>query len=209
MEQFIEKFHNLSNGQIEFLLLAICLMLFMQIVSYFMLYYYVKRLEDIKKLLLDLRGYIYMHTIKGGFCDTESPKESNASQESYGQYTKFDSPGEIFNGDSLLIQKVLPDGNCVCFIRTHEDGKLVDQRKAFMFAKKNNKYSYSDSQKVEIPHGAVIFQIGNIHLDSSKIYSPVVSLFEGKETIPVISIFGMDNDASNKKSINNQKKIDL
>ena len=63
MEQFIEKFHNLSNGQIEFLLLAICLMLFMQIVSYFMLYYYVKRLEDIKKLLLDLRGYIYMHTI--------------------------------------------------------------------------------------------------------------------------------------------------
>ena len=173
-----------------------------------MVYYYIMRLKDIKLQLKDLRGYIYMHTIKGGFSDTESSQESNASQESYGQYTKFDSPGEIFNGDSLLIQKVLPDGNCVCFIRTHEDGKLVDQRKVFMFAEKNNKYSYYDSQKVEIPHGAVIFQIGNIHLDSSKIYSPVVSLFEGTETVPVISIFGMDNEASNKKSLNNQRRKD-
>lgn len=173
-----------------------------------MLYYYIMRLKDIKLQLKDLQGYIYMHTIKGGFSDTESPKESNASQESYGQYTKFDSPGEIFNGDSLLIQKVLPDGNCVCSIRTHEDGKLVDQRKVFMFAEKNNKYSYYDSQKVKIPHGAVIFQIGNIHLDSSKIYSPVVSLFEGTETVPVISIFGMDNEASNKNSLNNQRRKD-
>ena len=67
MEQFIEKFHDLSNGQIEFLLLAICLMLFMQIVSYFMLYYYVKRLEDIKKTIIRLtRIYLYAH-YKGWF----------------------------------------------------------------------------------------------------------------------------------------------
>lgn len=208
MEQLIEQLRNSSDTGFVILLFSFCIMLLLQIILFYMLYYYIMRLKDIKLQLKDLQGYIYMHTIKGGFCDTESPKKSNASQESYGQYTKFDSPGEIFNGDSLLIQKVLPDGNCVCFIRTHEDGKLVAQRKAFMFAEKNNKYSYYDSQKVKIPHGAVIFQIGNIHLDSSKIYSPVVSLFEGTETVPVISIFGMDNEASNKKSLNNQRRKD-
>ena len=196
MEQLIEQLRKSSDTGFVVLLFSFCIMLLLQIILFYMVYYYIMRLKDIKLQLKDLRGYIYMHTIKGGFSDTESSQESNASQESYGQYTKFDSPGEIFNGDSLLIQKVLPDGNCVCFIRTHEDGKLVDQRKVFMFAEKNNKYSYYDSQKVEIPHGAVIFQIGNIHLDSSKIYSPVVSLFEGTETVPVISIFGMDNEAS-------------
>lgn len=208
MEQLIEQLRNSSDTGFVVLLFSFCIMLLLQIILFYMVYYYIMRLKDIKLQLKDLRGYIYMHTIKGGFSDTESSQESNASQESYGQYTKFDSPGEIFNGDSLLIQKVLPDGNCVCFIRTHEDGKLVDQRKVFMFAEKNNKYSYYDSQKVEIPHGAVIFQIGNIHLDSSKIYSPVVSLFEGTETVPVISIFGMDNEASNKKSLNNQRRKD-
>lgn len=208
MEQLIEQLRNSSDTGFVILLFSFCIMLLLQIILFYMLYYYIMRLKDIKLQLKDLQGYIYMHTIKGGFSDTESSQESNASQESYGQYTKFDSPGEIFNGDSLLIQKVLPDGNCVCFIRTHEDGKLVAQRKAFMFAEKNNKYSYYDSQKVKIPHGAVIFQIGNIHLDSSKIYSPVVSLFEGTETVPVISIFGMDNEASNKKSLNNQRRKD-
>lgn len=208
MEQLIEQLRNSSDTGFVILLFSFCIMLLLQIILFYMLYYDIMRLKDIKLQLKDLQGYIYMHTIKGGFSDTESSQESNASQESYGQYTKFDSPGEIFNGDSLLIQKVLPDGNCVCFIRTHEDGKLVAQRKAFMFAEKNNKYSYYDSQKVKIPHGAVIFQIGNIHLDSSKIYSPVVSLFEGTETVPVISIFGMDNEASNKKSLNNQRRKD-
>lgn len=208
MEQLIEQLRNSSDTGFVILLFSFCIMLLLQIILFYMLYYYIMRLKDIKLQLKDLQGYIYMHTIKGGFSDTESSQESNASQESYGQYTKFDFPGEIFNGDSLLIQKVLPDGNCVCFIRTHEDGKLVDQRKVFMFAEKNNKYSYYDSQKVKIPHGAVIFQIGNIHLDSSKIYSPVVSLFEGTETVPVISIFGMDNEASNKKSLNNQRRKD-
>lgn len=208
MEQLIEQLRTSSDTGFVILLFSFCIMLLLQIILFYMLYYHIMRLKDIKLQLKDLQGYIYMHTIKGGFSDTESSQESNASQESYGQYTKFDSPGEIFNGDSLLIQKVLPDGNCVCFIRTHEDGKLVAQRKAFMFAEKNNKYSYYDSQKVEIPHGAVIFQIGNIHLDSSKIYSPVVSLFEGSETVPIISIFGMDNEASNKKSLNNQRRKD-
>ena len=208
MEQLIEQLRNSSDTGFVILLFSFCIMLLLQIILFYMLYYDIMRLKDIKLQLKDLQGYIYMHTIKGGFSDTESSQESNASQESYGQYTKFDSPGEIFNGDSLLIQKVLPDGNCVCFIRTYDDGKLVDQRKVFMFAEKNNKYSYYDSQKVKIPHGAVIFQIGNIHLDSSKIYSPVVSLFEGTETVPVISIFGMDNEASNKKSLNNQRRKD-
>lgn len=208
MEQLIEQLRNSSDTGFVILLFSFCIMLLLQIILFYMLYYDIMRLKDIKLQLKDLQGYIYMHTIKGGFSDTESSQESNASQESYGQYTKFDSPGEIFNGDSLLIQKVLPDGNCVCFIRTYDDGKLVDQRKVFMFAEKNYKYSYYDSQKVKIPHGAVIFQIGNIHLDSSKIYSPVVSLFEGTETVPVISIFGMDNEASNKKSLNNQRRKD-
>ena len=39
----------------------------MQIVSYFMLYYYVKRLEDIKKTIIRLtRIYLYAH-YKGWF----------------------------------------------------------------------------------------------------------------------------------------------
>lgn len=87
MEQLIEQLRNSSDTGFVILLFSFCIMLLLQIILFYMLYYYIMRLKDIKLQFKDLRGYIYMHTIKGGFSDTESSQESNASQESYGQYT--------------------------------------------------------------------------------------------------------------------------
>lgn len=122
----------------------------------------------------------------------------------YGKYTKFNDPGQSFEGDTIKIHQVLPDGNVLCQIISHDyNGKVHGFQNAFLPMKDGKKFKYYDGQEITLPEDAVIFQTGTFQYPGGMTGTPV--------TVPAIRIFGFDdndNDTGTKKGEDHAKNDD-
>ena len=99
-------------------------------------------------------------------------KNSSAQKE---DIVMFDSPRNAVPGKSFKVVQVLPDGNALARI----DNVYDDNFGIVVLFLGDESTSYYDDQKIEIPKGKVVKQIGN--------YS-YMSRMNIEKTVPVVKI---------------------
>lgn len=113
---------------------------------------------------------------------TDKPSENT---HECGKLVLFKDPGEILEGDAIHIHQVLPDGNILCKVLTHDDNhKVASSRNAYLSMKEDCKFKFYDEQEISLPSTSVIFQIGIFQYSGGMLGTPV--------TLPAISVFGSD-----------------
>lgn len=109
-----------------------------------------------------------------------------------GSYTKFDAPGEIFEGDTIHVHQMLPDGHMLCQILTHDrQGDTTHTINAYIRLKDSDKFKYYDGQDITLPRSAVVFQTGTFQYSGGMFGTPI--------TVPAIEIFGLDKKGNEGK----------
>lgn len=99
-------------------------------------------------------------------------KNSSAQKE---DIVMFDSPRNAVPGKSFKVVQVLPDGNALASV----DNVYDDNFGVVVLFLGDESTSYYDDQKIEIPKGKVVKQIGN--------YS-YMSRMNIEKTVPVVKI---------------------
>lgn len=98
---------------------------------------------------------------------------SNSSNSSNNDMVIFEQPQQIIDVKSFEIMQVLPDGNALAMVQSHDNFGMI-----VMFRAQNNA-PYYDDQKIDVPTGKCVRQIGTYrYMTRNKI----------EKTVPIIDI---------------------
>lgn len=148
-------------------------------------------LEETKNALSNLQDSI-PEIVHDEFDNLKNPKGGKEAND-IGNLTRFDGPGEIFNGDKIHVLQALPNGNFIGkIINQNYDGEITAVKNIYVILKEQKEqFSFYDGEEIELPDDAVVFQIGTFQ------YSGFMGMII---TLPAVEIFGLkERNKENKK----------